>query len=237
MKKLHIASVKPGDVVARSIFLENGNILLGQGVELTDRYIQRLIRLGIDTLYIQDKHTDDIIPDDVMDGYFFHHAVNVAVLAGVVDLARGYNQQQLMDLGIGALLFDIGMTQVPSELWKRPTALTDEERQRLRYHTEEGFNILRHQHDFSVVSAHYALQHHERYDGFGYPRHLAGKEIHEYARIVAICDVYDALVSPRPYQKRFTPGEAAEYLFAAGNKEFDLELLPRTRSISATSSG
>ncbi|MGN7471628.1 HD-GYP domain-containing protein [Brevibacillus sp. SAFN-007a] len=290
MRKLHITSVKPGDVIAKSIFQENGNILLGMGVQLTERYIERLKQLGIDTLYIQDKRTDDIIPEDVirdetrkqavdavyktmttlmdqphvkrrtsppdfgsafqkvfreilqdlssrkdvlvhlsslhvMDGYFFHHAVNVAVLAGVVGLAKGYNQQQMMELGIGALLFDIGMTQVPKELWSLRKELTAEERQRLQYHTEEGFRILRSQPAISVVSAHCALQHHERYNGTGYPRQLSGKDIHEYARIVAIADVFDALISPRPFRQRYSPSEATEYLFASGNTYFDLELL------------
>ncbi len=66
MRKLHITSVKPGDVIAKSIFQENGNVLLGMGVQLTERYIERLKQLGIDTLYIQDKRTDDIIPEDVI---------------------------------------------------------------------------------------------------------------------------------------------------------------------------
>ncbi|WP_289140439.1 HD-GYP domain-containing protein [uncultured Brevibacillus sp.] len=290
MRKLHITSVKPGDVIAKSVFLENGNVLLGHGVELTARYIERLVRLGIDTLYVQDKHTDDIIPEDVirdetrkdavdtvyktmttlmdqphikgrtsvpdfgssfqkifreiltdlsgrrdvmvnlsslhvLDGYFFHHAVNVAVLAGVVGLAKGYNQSQMMELGIGALLFDIGMTQVPKELWTMPTELSQEERQRIQYHTEDGFNILRNQHNISVVSAHCALQHHERYNGTGYPRQLCEKNIHEYARIVAIADVYDALISPRPFRKSYSPSDATEFLFASGNTYFDIDLL------------
>lgn len=290
MRKLHISSVKPGDVVAKSVFLENGNVLLGQGVELTARYIDRLVQLGIDTLYIQDQHTEDIIPEEVireetrkdaveavyktmttlmdqplvkrrtslpdfgstfqkvfreiitdlsgrrdvlvnlshlhvLDGYFFHHAVNVAVLAGVIGLAKGYNQQQLMELGIGALLFDIGMTQVPKELWSRNIELNAEERKRLQYHSEEGFNILRGQHNISVVSAHCALQHHERFDGSGYPRQLSDHNIHEYARIVAIADVYDALVSPRPFRNSYSPSDATEFLFATGNSYFDLDLL------------
>lgn len=290
VRKLHITSVKPGDVIAKSIFQENGNVLLGIGVQLTPRYIERLVQLGIDTLYIQDKHTEDIMPEDVirdetrkeavdavyktmttlmdqpqikhrtsapdfgssfqkvfreifqdlssrkdilvnlsslhvLDGYLFHHAVNVAILSGVVGMAKGYNQQQMMELGIGALLFDIGMTQIPKELWTMRTELSAEERQRVQYHTEEGFHILRNQHNISVVSAHCALQHHERYNGTGYPRQLCEKNIHEYARIVAIADVYDALVSPRPFRKSYSPSDATEYLFATGNTYFDLDLL------------
>lgn len=290
MRKLHISSVRPGDVIAKPIFTESGNILLGSGMEMTDRYIDRLKNMGIDTIYIEDKHTADIIPEDVirdetrkeavdtvyktmtglmdqpqlkgrcslpelgtsfrkifgniledvssrkdilfslsnlhvMDGYFFHHAVNVAVLAGIVGMAKGYNRNQLLDLGVGALLFDIGMTQLPKELWSKRTTLNEEERQRINYHAEDGFNLLRTQPNISVVSAHCALQHHERFDGSGYPRNLKGNEIHEYAQIVGLADLYDALVSPRPFRNGYTPNDAVEYLFACGNQLFDLNLV------------
>ncbi|WP_326998719.1 HD-GYP domain-containing protein [Cohnella kolymensis] len=159
------------------------------------------------------------------DGYLFHHSVNVAILSGIVGIAKGYNRNQLMDLGVGALLFDIGMTYFPDQLWQKRTQLNKEERERLSKHTEEGFNLLRKQFDISLLSAHCALQHHERYDGTGYPRGLKGEEIHEYARIVAIADVYCALTSARPYRKAYSPNEAIEFLYANGNRWFDLELI------------
>ncbi len=290
MRKLHISSVRPGQITARTIFTESGSVLLGSGMELTERFIERLKRMGIDTIYIEDANTLDIIPEDVihddtrkeavetvyktmtnlmdqprlvgrcsipelgnsfrkifgkimgdlstsqdvlvnlanlhvMDGYFFHHAVNVAVLAGVIGMAKGYNQSQMIELGIGALLFDIGMTQLPKELWNKKVELTEEERVRVSYHTEDGYNILRSQFNISLLSAHCALQHHERFNGSGYPRSLTDKNIHEYAQIVGLADVYDALISPRPFRKSFTPNEAIEYLFAAGNNFFDIELV------------
>lgn len=290
MKKLNIDSVKPGDVIARTIFTESGNVLLGTGMELSDRYIERLKRMGIDTVYVEDKHTSDIIPEDVlrdetrklavetvyktmtslidqpklsgrcslpdlgtsfrnifgeimvdisaqknvlvnlshlhvMDGYFFHHAVNVAVLSGIIGMAKGYNRNQMLDLGVGALLFDIGMTQLPKDLLSKRTSINDEERQRIQFHSEEGFTLLRNQPNISVVSAHCALQHHERFDGSGYPRHLKGNEIHEYAQIVGLADFYDALISPRPFRSGYTPNEAVEYLFACGNQLFELDLV------------
>ncbi|RNB81592.1 HD-GYP domain-containing protein [Brevibacillus fluminis] len=292
MKKLNISAVKPGDIIARTIFTESGNVLLGHGMELSDRYIERLKRMGIDTVYVEDKHTGDIIPEEVlrdetrklavetvyktmtglmdqpkmagrcslpdlgtsfrkifgeimvdvsaqknvvinlshlygMDGYFFHHAVNVAVLAGILGMAKGYNRNQMIDLGVGALLFDIGMTQLPKELWNKRTSLNDEERQRIRFHSEEGFNMLRNQPNISVVSAHCALQHHERYDGSGYPRNLKKDEIHEFAQIVGLADFYDALISPRPFRTGYMPNEAVEYLFACGNQLFELELVKK----------
>ncbi|MFD2614526.1 HD-GYP domain-containing protein [Paenibacillus gansuensis] len=290
MRKVHISSVQAGERLAKPIFMENGNVLLGTGVELNDRFIQRLGNLGIDMIYIEDKHTMDLIPDEVvrdetrkkaveavhktmtglmdmknvkgraavpeigstfrtvfgsilqdlatrkdvlvnlsslhtMEGYLFHHSVNVAVLAGIIGIAKGYNQSQLSDLGVGALLFDIGMTSVPKEIWNKNGPLTEAERKRVQLHTEDGFNLLRSQFDVSLLSAHCALQHHERFDGHGYPRGLQQKEIHEYAQIVAIADVYDALTSPRTHRVRYTPSEAIEFLFASGNQYFDVDLV------------
>ena len=159
------------------------------------------------------------------DGYLFHHAVNVAILAGIIGLSKGYNQQQLEELGVGALLFDIGMTRVPASIRDKKGPLSCEERLEMQRRAEIGFDLLRARFDISLLSAHCALQHHERFDGLGYPRGLKGGEIHEYAQIVAIADVYDALTSVRPYRNRHKPSEAIEYLFASGNAQFDIELV------------
>lgn len=161
----------------------------------------------------------------VRDAYLFHHAVNVAVLSGVLGVAKGYNRNQLLELGVGALLFDVGMTAYPDYMYQANGLLTDEQRLRLQKHTEEGYNLLRRQYDIPLLSAHCALQHHERFDGTGYPRGLKKGDIHEYAQIVAIADVYDALTSPRPYRKRFSSNEAIEFLYASGNQWFDIELV------------
>ncbi|MFB9331018.1 HD-GYP domain-containing protein [Paenibacillus aurantiacus] len=290
MRKAHISSVRPGDKLGRTVFQENGNVLLGEGVELTQRFIDRLENLGIDMLYIQDDMTEDLEPSSAiqdetrrkamnevhktmttlmdthktkgrtvapelgrtfrtvfgqmmqdlsarqdmlvsltniqaMDSYLFNHSVNVAILAGIMGVAKGYNRNQLEELGVGALLFDIGMTQVPKELLNKAAFLSDTERGSVQKHAEDGFNLLRAQHDVSLLSAHCAFQHHERFDGSGYPRGIKGNDIHEYAQIIAIADVYDALTSPRPHRKRYTPTEAIEFLFAAGNTYFDVNLI------------
>lgn len=290
MRIKSIDSVQEGELLAKPILLENGSVLVGIGVRITGQLIKRLKSLGIDRIYVEDKLTHDIVPEDVIseetrreavtevhrammqivdgtllksraashdlgnvfrnvfnrilqdisrrknvminlinlhttDGYLFHHAVNVAILAGIVGLSRGYNQQQLEELGVGALLFDVGMTQVPAAIRDKKGPLTAEERKEMQLHTEIGFNLLRSRFDISLLSAHCALQHHERFDGLGYPRGLKGKEIHEYAQIVAIADVYDALTSVRPYRNRYKPSEAIEYLFGNGNAQFDLELV------------
>lgn len=290
MRKVQIGMVKPGDKVAKPIFQENGNVLLGEGVELNDRYIDRLSILGIDFLFIEDGTTVDLIPEDTIrdetrkhavdtisktmnsfkdqtitsgrtiapdmgrnfravfgeimqdlsarpnmlvnltnihakDAYLFQHSFNVAVLAGIMGIAKGFNRNQLEELGIGALLFDIGMTKMPQKLLSHTGGLSFAERDVIHTHAKEGFDILRKYHDISIVSAHCALQHHERFNGSGYPRGLKENEIHMYAQIVGIADTFDALTSPRPYRKRYTANEAIEFLFASGGTFFDLELI------------
>lgn len=290
MKKVHIDLVKAGDVIAKTIYQDNGNVLLGIGMELTDRYINRLRDMGIDYLFVEDPLTEGIVPEEPIseatrkaavnevyqtmnafksndlskgkviapnigknfrdifgsimselstrnnmienlttihsaDSYLFQHSVNVAVLSGIIGLAKGLNRIQLEELGVGALLFDIGMTKMPEKLLKQPEQLTKQERTLLETHPKEGFDILRKYHDISIVSAHCALQHHERFDGSGYPRGLKGSDIHLYGQIVGLADMYDALISPRPYRKRYRTSEAIEFLFAAGGTYFDHELI------------
>ncbi|WP_078414305.1 HD-GYP domain-containing protein [Priestia abyssalis] len=165
--------------------------------------------------------SDLVLPE----GHLFHHAINVATIAGIIGMAKGYSADKLLDLGVGALLFDIGMSQIPASLWNKRGKLTETELALIQEHTVKGFEILRRQRDISLLSAHCALQHHERYDGSGYPRQLKKDDIHEYAQIVGLADTYAALTSTRSYRKRYSPQEAAEYLAGSGNTLFDHELV------------
>lgn len=159
------------------------------------------------------------------DRYLFEHSLHVALYAGVIGMARNYDTNRLYDLIVGALLYDIGMTRLPQSLIKTDRTLTESERSVLRQHTIEGYQVLRRIKGVSIESAKCALFHHERYRGEGYPFGVRWNDIPEFARIIAIADVYDALVSPRHHRKAYTPGEAMEYLFASGNYEFGLELV------------
>ncbi|NOU54838.1 HD-GYP domain-containing protein [Brevibacillus borstelensis] len=295
MRLVSIRHVQPGMKVGRTIFTEDGKVLLGVGMTLTDRLIQGLQRSGIDSLYIDDPRTADIVVEDVirpetrqvavetiektvkqitnsnklarkislkeMGLHFqqafgsilddlmqnrqivmhlanisthspslYHHSVNVAVLSTAVGMSLGYNRNQLMELGIGAMLHDIGKVELPAEMLKKTERWNQEEMEAAKQHCILGFNILRKQHDISLLSAHVCLQHHERLDGSGYPQGLKGKNIHEYAQIVGICDIYDSLTSPRPWRKRYMPQDALEYLLGSGGHLFEHRLINAFRS-------
>ncbi|WP_019122555.1 HD-GYP domain-containing protein [Brevibacillus massiliensis] len=155
----------------------------------------------------------------------FHHSLRVAVTSGIVGLAQRYDSQQLYELTIGALLFDIGMTQLPERLIHKAGPLTKEERSEMETHTVLGYQMLSSHRDVPQAAALCALMHHERLDGSGYPHQLRQPHLHPYAQIVGISDAYNALISPRSYRSACTRHEALEYLYGASHRLFDVTLV------------
>lgn len=154
-----------------------------------------------------------------LDSYTFEHSVNVAILSLMCARDMGYSRSQLLELGIGAVLHDVGKCMVPQEILTKPARLTPDEFAEVKKHAQLGFDMLRRQFNVSLLAAHMAFQHHERLDGSGYPRGLTGDQIIEYARICAVADVFDACTSDRPYRRRLTPDEGIRALqLDAGTK-------------------
>lgn len=150
----------------------------------------------------------------------FHHSVTVTIYALLTGLSAGYGDRELMELGTGALLHDVGRSCLPAQILDAKRPLSGSASEELKNHTVYGFEILRREAEFSLLAAHVAYQHHERFDGSGYPRRLKGNEIHEYARITAIANTYDLLVSGLE-EKQFLPYQAIEYIVAQAGRAFD----------------
>lgn len=159
--------------------------------------------------------------------YTFAHSVNVCVLSLVLGMSLDYDQLRLRELGMGALLHDIGKNLIPNDIINKPSPLTPEEYEVVKKHTIFGFDILKKNNGISAMAAYIAIAHHERYDGTGYPLGKKGEEIHEFARIVSIADVFDAITSNRPYKKRDNPNKAVEYLISMSGHQFDAKLVPK----------
>ncbi|MFC5448886.1 HD-GYP domain-containing protein [Paenibacillus aestuarii] len=292
MRLVHTSQLRSGLVVARPVYNENGSVLLGRGVALTDRMIERLRGYGIVHLYIEDRATEGIQPEDVItertrnfaittvydtmtkmmsdtrrsnkqaifpyqlskqfkdiiqmildelngnslamlslsnifskDSYLYHHSVNVAITCITMGISLGLNKPQLIDLGIGAILHDIGKVSIPLSILNKPGKLTPEEWELMLQHPMLGFDILRKSDDISLLSAHVALQHHEKEDGSGYPRQLVGDQMHLYGKIAAIADVYEALTAQRSYKPALPPHEAVEYIMGNGGRHFNYDLV------------
>jgi len=146
--------------------------------------------------------------------FTFGHSVNVAILSIITGIAMGYDYIKLTKLAAGALLHDIGKSKIPEDLLNKVDPLNEEEEQLFQRHTIAGFEILKDIRGFSVAVAHVALQHHERYDGTGYPRQLKGEEIHELARIVTVADIYDKMTMSIAGRPRCMPFQALEIIMA-----------------------
>jgi HD-GYP domain-containing protein (c-di-GMP phosphodiesterase class II) len=156
-----------------------------------------------------------------VDDYTFEHSVNVCILSLITGIGLGLDMERLRELGVGAMLHDIGKLCIPSEILQKPSQLTVDEFEKIKEHTILGYDILKKSDRLTMSSAYIALGHHERYDGSGYPLHLKNENIQIYARIVAIADVYDALTSDRVYRKKLKPSEVYEYITSLGVCHFD----------------
>lgn len=158
-----------------------------------------------------------------VDDYTYMHAV--ATCALMVGLARqmGLPDDKVREAGLAGLLLDVGkaaITAIEPELLSKPGRLSDEEMALLRTHAKRGHEMLVKEGGFSAAVLDAVLHHHERIDGSGYPDALAGARIAPLARMAAICDVYDAVTSRRPYRAPWDPGEAMRHM-AQAKGQFD----------------
>lgn len=169
--------------------------------------------------------TEDILVNlfemKATDDYAYGHSVNVSILSLITAIKLGYNKEKLVDLGVGAILHDIGKTKVDLSILNKPSSLTMSEYDQIKKHTLIGYEMLNDIKNISYDSKIIALSHHERYDGSGYPHNAKGEGIHEFARIVAVADVYDALTNDRVYRTRISTDEAVDYIASVSGSQFD----------------
>ena len=154
----------------------------------------------------------DIAQLKVSDEYTFKHSVDVASLAMIIAKKYGMKRDELREIGIAGLLHDVGKSKIPKQILNKPAKLTDEEFHQMKFHSLYGYKILEGNNGFSTAVKSGVLQHHEKMNGHGYPMAVDGTRIHPYARIISVADVYDALVTERPYKKGFPKKDAIEII-------------------------
>lgn len=160
-------------------------------------------------------------------------------IAGLIAEAMGLPEDQVRTIELAAPLHDIGKIAIPDSLLMKPGPLDEQERERMKQHPRIGYQLLQDsQNRFIQVGAQIALRHHERYDGLGYPDGLAGEDIPLEARIVTVADIFDALISPRPYKEAWSIGRAVEYIGEQSGRMLDprcvaalMDNLPRVYDI------
>ena len=167
---------------------------------------------------------DNILTDDATNKHLlkltdydyntYVHSVNVGVLALSLakELFKKQTRHDMHALGAGFFLHDLGKVAIDESIINKPGKLSDEEMAIMKRHPAMGFKLLHETKQITEESRLIVLQHHERYNGSGYPRTLRGPEIHMYGRICSVADVFDALVSKRPYKAQKKPFEALKIM-------------------------
>lgn len=154
------------------------------------------------------------------DDYTFQHSLNVSVLALTLGRHLGFVKGELKRLGIGAILHDVGKMKVPEEVLNKPGRLTDEEFAVMKTHPLHGAKILMGTADVPDECSTVALNHHERFNGKGYPRGLTAHAIGKFGLIAAIVDVYDAISSDRVYHRGMPSHQAVQKIYEWAKNDF-----------------
>ena len=153
------------------------------------------------------------------------HSLNVAALSIVLGKTLKLTTKELEDLGVCAMLHDIGKTSIPIELLRKTTALTEDENKLMMTHCRAGRDLLVSTSSVSTGAADVAYTHHERPDGKGYPRGLTAEKIPRYSKIVAIAEAYDVITTTQPYREAISASQALQELYKARGTQFDEELV------------
>jgi len=144
------------------------------------------------------------------DDYTYMHSVAVCGLMVALGRHMGLGEADLREAGLAGLLHDVGKMQMPLDVLNKPGALTNAEFDVMRSHPERGFELLKDGAKVPASALDVCLHHHEKMDGTGYPHRLAGQQISLLARMGAVCDVYDAVTSVRPYKQPWDPAAALQ---------------------------
>lgn len=268
-------------ILAKNIYSYEGRVLLAANISLTKEYIERIEKMGINGVYIEDDISKNIkiqniiseeirgeavksirelynAPNDLKEGlnkieriavqilneilsnknimvnivdiktfddYLFTHSVHVAVLSLVIGITLKLENKKLEKLAVAGLLHDIGKIFISKEILSKENNLSDKELDIMKTHPELGYKYIKSHYSIPPTAYVGILQHHERYDGKGYPDNRRGEAISLYGRIICICNIYDNLISKKSHRKPYLPSEAIEFIMAHSGQIFDPKLV------------
>ena len=158
------------------------------------------------------------------DDYTYKHCLRVSMLAASVAGEMGLKENETKDIVVSGLLHDIGKSNIDHDIIIKPGKLTDEEFAEIKRHPLIGYNILKNSGVYNANVMSGVLFHQEKFDGTGYPTGIAGEKIPLIARILTVCDVFDALTSNRPYRKPWSVSETEEYILGGSGQHFFYEV-------------
>jgi HD-GYP domain-containing protein (c-di-GMP phosphodiesterase class II) len=155
------------------------------------------------------------------DDYTYMHSVAVCALMVVLARQLGLDEEETREAGMSGLMHDLGKAMMPMEVLNKPGKLTDEEFRIIKSHPEEGHRLLAEGGAASATVLDVCIHHHEKVDGSGYPHRLKGEQISMFAKMGAVCDVYDAITSNRPYKAGWDPADSIRKMTEWTSGHFD----------------
>lgn len=200
-----------------------GDIRLGKQIQLEQ--IEPLVERIVDSIFRQQNAMLPLARLKDHDEYTFQHSVSVCALMTSFARTLKLPRDIIHEIAVGALLHDVGKAAVPDEILNKPAKLTDAEFLKMKSHVVQSKIILQGTPGISQIALDVAAQHHERFDGTGYPNKLKGDEISLYGQMGAIVDVYDAITSNRVYHKGMAPTEALRKLLEWSKFHFNPTLV------------
>lgn len=186
---------------------------LRESLKSVEEMINYIIELGDIHKSLYDIQT--------FDNYTYVHSLDTCIMTSFLGMSSNYNEWDLKEMGIGAILHDIGKTKVSYNILNKKGRLTKEEFDEVKKHTIYGAKILKKNVTMPDSVIKIVEQHHERIDGKGYPYGLTGNQISRFAKIVCVCDVYDAVSNDRCYRNKFSPNDAYELILSGTGTSFD----------------
>ncbi|TMW76976.1 HD-GYP domain-containing protein [Thauera sp. UPWRP] len=199
------------------------DVRLGRQIEIEK--VEPLVARIVDSIFAS---ADALLPLARLkqhDNYTFQHSVSVCALMTAFARTLGLPRETIREIAIGALLHDVGKARIPDEILNKPGKLTEAEFECMKSHVVQSKLILMATPGISPIALEVASEHHERYDGSGYPNRLAGEAISLRGRMAAIVDVYDAITSERVYHKGMPPTEALRKLLEWSSNHFEPRLV------------
>jgi putative nucleotidyltransferase with HDIG domain len=222
LNELKKNTIKNMSIIMKNI--NNGNkSVIRESLSRVEELIEYIIEEGDVSKSLYDVKTHD--------NYTFLHCIDTGIMSAFLGLSMKLKENKLKELGIGAILHDIGKTNIDSKIINKNGILSEEEYVEMKKHPIYGVEILKKIVYIPETSIEAVEQHHERVDGNGYPYGLKGNSICKFAKIVSICDMYDAVSNDRSYRKKFSPNDAYELVLASSGSAFDENIVKKFKEV------